>query len=43
MSIIQACELSGVKAFEYLNTLEEHSSELFRHPEAWPPGTTVYN
>ena len=37
MSIIHTCELASMNAFEYLNTLEEHSSELFRQPEAWLP------
>lgn len=37
MSIIHSCDLGGVNAFEYLNALEEHSEEVFRHPERWLP------
>lgn len=37
MSIIYTCNLAGVNAFEYLNTLEDHSAELFKHPERWLP------
>ena len=37
MSIIYTCDLAGVNAFEYLNALEEHSSELFKNPERWLP------
>ncbi|MBA7591557.1 hypothetical protein ES708_33716 [subsurface metagenome] len=37
MSIIYTCNLAGVNAFEYLNALEYHSAELFKHPERWLP------
>ncbi|MBW8003369.1 MAG: transposase [Planctomycetes bacterium] len=37
MSIIYTCNLEDVNAFEYLNALEEHSAELFKHPELWLP------
>jgi len=37
MSIIYTCNLAGVNAFEYLNALEDHSAELFKHPERWLP------
>jgi len=37
MSFIHTCALCGVNAFEYLNALEEHSKEVFSHPEGWLP------
>ncbi len=37
MSIIYTCNLEDVNAFEYLNALEEHSAELFKHPKLWLP------
>ncbi len=37
MSIIYTCNLAGVNALEYLNVLEEHSAELFKHPERLLP------
>lgn len=37
MSIIYTCNLAGVNAFEYLNALEDHSAELFKHPKRWLP------
>ncbi len=37
MSLIHTCNLCKVNPFEYLKTLQHHSSELFRHPDQWMP------
>ncbi len=37
MSLIHTCNLCKVNAFEYLKTLQQHSSELFRDPDKWMP------
>jgi transposase len=37
MSLIHTCNLCKVNPFEYLKTLQQHSSELFRHPDQWMP------
>jgi len=37
MSLIHTCNLCKVNPFEYLKTLQQHSSELFRHPDKWMP------
>jgi hypothetical protein len=37
MSLIHTCNLCKVNAFEYLKTLQQHSSELFRDPDKWLP------
>jgi transposase len=37
MSLIHTCNLCKVNPFEYLKTLQQHSSELFRDPDKWLP------
>ncbi len=37
MSLIHTCNLCKVNPFEYLKTLQQHSSELFRNPDRWMP------
>jgi transposase len=37
MSIIHTCNLAGVNAFEYLNALETHATELSQQPHLWMP------
>lgn len=37
MSLIHTCNLCKVNPFEYLKTLQEHSSELFHDPDKWMP------
>ena len=37
MSLIHTCRLADVNAFEYLTTLQRHSSEAREHPERWMP------
>lgn len=37
MSLIHTCGLCRVNPFEYLKTLQKHSSDLFIHPEKWLP------
>lgn len=37
MSLIHTCNLCKVNPFEYLKTLQQHSSELFRNPDKWMP------
>ena len=37
MSLIHTCNLCNVNPFEYLKTLQQHSSELFRNPDKWMP------
>jgi hypothetical protein len=37
MSLIHTCNLCKVNPFDYLKTLQHHSSELFRHPDKWMP------
>jgi hypothetical protein len=37
MSLIHACELSGVNPFDYLTELQRQSEELKRHPSEWMP------
>ncbi len=37
MSLIHTCNLCKANPFEYLKTLQQHSSELFRKPDKWMP------
>jgi transposase len=37
MSLIHTCNLCKVNPFEYLKSLQQHSSELFRDPDKWMP------
>jgi len=37
MSLIHTCNLCKVNPFEYLKTLQQHSSEIFRNPDKWMP------
>ncbi len=37
MSLIYTCELNAVNAFDYLNQLQLHSSEVAQQPESWMP------
>ncbi len=37
MSLIHTCNLCKVNSFEYLKTLQQHSSDLFRNPDKWMP------
>jgi len=39
MSLIHTCNLQHINPFEYLSTLQEHSSEIFKDPSAWLPWT----
>jgi hypothetical protein len=33
MSLIYTCELNGVNAFDYLNQLQLHASDVAEHPD----------
>jgi transposase len=37
MSLIHTCELNGVNAFDYLNQLQLHASDVAEHPDRWMP------
>ena len=37
MSLIYTCELNDVNAFDYLNQLQLHASEVAEHPQRWLP------
>jgi transposase len=37
MSLIYTCELSGVSAFDYLNQLQLHTTDVTRSPDRWMP------
>lgn len=37
MSLIYTCELNGVNAFDYLNQLQLHATEVAEHPARWMP------
>lgn len=37
MSLIHTCTLNRVNPFQYLTTLQKHSSELFKNPKRWLP------
>ena len=37
MSLIYTCQLCGVNAFDFLNQLQQHATEVSRHPEQWMP------
>ena len=37
MSLIHTCNLAKVNAFDYLTALQEHSSDLVKHPDKWMP------
>ena len=37
MSLIHTCNLNDVNPFDYLVALQEHESELAKHPENWMP------
>ena len=37
MSLIYTCELNGVNAFDYLNQLQLHASDVTKHPGRWMP------
>jgi hypothetical protein len=37
MSLIYTCELNGTNAFDYLNQLQLHASDVDEHPERWMP------
>jgi len=37
MSLIHTCNLCKVNPFEYLKTLQQHSSKLFQNPNQWMP------
>jgi hypothetical protein len=37
MSLIHTCELNGVNAFDYLNQLQLHTSDVAEHPDRWMP------
>ncbi|MGD1971815.1 MAG: IS66 family transposase [Desulfobacterales bacterium] len=37
MSLIHTCNLCKVNPFEYLKTLQQYSSQLFRDPDKWMP------
>jgi transposase len=37
MSLIHTCRLNRVNPFDYLTTLQKHSSELFKNPGKWLP------
>lgn len=39
MSLVHTCNLQDINPFEYLTTLQEHSSEIFQNPAAWLPWT----
>lgn len=37
MSLIHTCELNGANAFDYLNQLQLHASDVTEHPQRWMP------
>jgi len=37
MSLIHTCNLAKVNAFDYLTALQEHASDLVKHPDKWMP------
>ena len=37
MSLIYTCELNGINAFDYLNQLQLHASDVAERPERWMP------
>ncbi len=37
MSLIHTCNLAGVNPFDYLTALQNHVSELSKHPDRWMP------
>jgi len=37
MSLIHTCNLAKVNPFDYLIALQEHSSDLVKHPDKWMP------
>ena len=37
MSLIYTCELNGTNAFDYLNQLQLHASDVTEHPQRWMP------
>ena len=37
MSLIHTCNLAKVNPFVYLTALQEHSSDLVKHPDKWMP------
>ena len=37
MSLIHTCNLAKVNPFDYLTALQEHSSDLAKHPDKWMP------
>jgi hypothetical protein len=37
MSLIYTCKLSLINPFDYLNTLQKHSSKLLANPQDWMP------
>jgi hypothetical protein len=37
MSLIHACELNGVNAFDYITELLRHTEELKQNPSEWMP------
>ena len=37
MSIIHTCNLAGINPFDYITTLQKHSSEVFKNPQNWMP------
>jgi hypothetical protein len=36
-SVVATCAEAGVNALNYLVALQEHRSEVFKHPAAWLP------
>ena len=41
MSLIYTCELNGANAFDYLNQLQRHASDVAEHPDRWSLGITA--
>ena len=37
MSLIYKCELSGTNAFDYLNQLQLHATDVTKFPDRWTP------
>lgn len=37
MSLIYTCELNGANAFEYLNQLQLHATDVGEFPDRWMP------
>jgi transposase len=37
MSVIHTCNLAKVNPFDYLTALQDHSSDLAKHPDKWMP------